>query len=177
MSRFVGHFCPCFRTSLFVRALSAKTPPRWIQIEPCDHCDRGLGAIRAVCRARQTLNVLSFPRGWVRRNPRVFCTRGSAFVRIFFCFILANVTDDIQQTTCGEHNATTLPPGSSSRQHHARACAWRVLAMLRRVAFFGACHLSPHHAFFSFLLCCHCVRVLIDRVTLGGNIGTVGVGI
>ena len=35
-------------------------------------------------------------------------------------------------------------------------CAWRVLAMLRRVACVGACHnLSPHHTSYrTFLLCC-----------------------
>ena len=31
---------------------------------------------------------------------------------------LCKIEDDRQQTTCGEHNGTTLPHSSSGRQHH-----------------------------------------------------------
>ena len=66
------------------------------------------------------------------------------FKRSIFLFLLAKIADDRQQTTRGEHNATTLPHSSSRRQHYL--CTWRVLAMLQRVACVGVYRLSPHHA-------------------------------
>ena len=53
-------------------------------------------------------------------------------------------------------------------------CAWRVLAMLRRVACVGACHLSPHHTtrFCSAAAGCACPSTRKHRDLCNSNLDT-----
>ena len=148
MSNCVCQMCSYFGSFLFVRALLAKTLSGSTWEFPLGHCDRGLGAIREVCRMWRALKFLR-RRGRIRQIPRIsverlktyfrrawktkllgFCMRDNFFWYLFFLCIFAKITDDRQQTTCGEHNGTTLLP---SKQATQCMCVWHVLAILRRV--------------------------------------------
>ena len=38
--------------------ISAEAPRWWTQLESCGHCRRGIGAVRAVCRAWKALEAV-----------------------------------------------------------------------------------------------------------------------
>ena len=74
MSTYIVHFAHVLG-QLFVGALLAKMPRVRTQLGSCGHCRRGLGAIRAVCRAWQALKGVS-PAEMFKTNTRNFYTRG-----------------------------------------------------------------------------------------------------
>ena len=95
------------------------------------------------------------------------------FPYLIFSFFFAKIADDRRQT-CGEHNATTLPHSSNSRQHHV--CAHGVSSLCRSELFVSGpaiCHPTIPH--FSAVLPLrahvHSSSMSIAHSTLGGNIG------
>ena len=46
-------------------------------------------------------------------NPSLHLRPQGSFLTSIFCHFFAKIADDRRQTTCGEHNATTLPHSSS----------------------------------------------------------------
>lgn len=152
---------PCTTFGMLCCSLEYSSTPECLELS----CDHGLdvGAVGVVMYIPNR-PYFSVHRGVFARTYQVFFRR---------CF--AQITDDRHETqpTCGEHNATctTLSPNSSSRQPLVRhchstaaagspTCAWRILAILRQVAFVKNCHLPSDHTA-SLCCCCCCLCSLI----------------
>ena len=106
------------------------------------------------------------PYTYVRFGEAVLSTRKKSE---FF----AKIADDTRQTTCGEHNATTLPHSGSSRRHHVRVHGVSSLCCHELfVSEPAVCHPTIPHISVVLLLRAHAHRMPIDRATLGGNMGT-----
>ena len=108
-----------------------------------------------------------------KAKPQGVCMRGSFFRASLFLFSFAKVADEIPQATCGEHNASKpcRPAAAVRNTMYVHVACPRYIAtrcFCRGLSFVTL----PYR---TFLLRCRCVRVLIDRVTLGGIIGTIGI--
>ena len=72
-------------------------------------------------------------------------------------FFVVKIADVRQQTTCGEHHSTTLPHGSSSKQHHV--CAHGVCIRYAAATFLRRSLplvTPPHHIFLLCSVACAC---------------------
>ena len=96
-------------------------------------------------------------------NPSLHLRPRGFFLTRHFSFFFAKIADDRQQTTCGEHNATTLPHSTAAVGNtiYVRvACPrYAVASCLCRSLPFVT---PPYH---TFLLCYRRVHVSIDAET------------
>ena len=130
MYRYICEIFVCFRTHLFVRALLAKT----LNLRRHRKAVRNLWSrfeLHPSTVARVAGSQSYFFRWeWIRRFPGFLCMRPILYVRTGkICLLLLPSLTNAQPTghiprvdnrTCREHDVTTLPPKSISRQH--RAC-------------------------------------------------------
>ena len=130
---------------------------------PSGTCGRGFSSIRALQLAWCALKSF-FRREWIGRFPGFLCMRPILYVRIgkklsvFVALSRAHSPGHIPQVdnrTCIEHDVTTLPPISISRQH--RACVTRP-STLYCYGYSSCVHRSLpsviHHLYLSLLLLC-----------------------
>ena len=134
-----------------------------------------MSSIRALQLAWRALETFFFRREWIRRFPGFLCMRPILYVRtskilpVFVALFHEHLSQNIPQvdnTTCREHDVTTLPPISINGQR--RACVTRPSALY--CCGYGSCvHRSLRsviHILSLLLLCVTDPRLL----TVNGNV-------
>ena len=162
----------CFRPYLFVRAFLAK--PLTLRHRKAvrnlsSRFELDPSTVARVAGARSLFCFVFLE--WVRRFPGFLCMRSTLYVRtgkkmpVFFALSNEHTAQDIHtpqvdNSTCREHDVTTLPPISISTQH--RACVTRPSALYccgYSSCFHRSLRSVIHHLYPC--LCCCC-----DRSTL-----------
>ena len=149
----------------------------WAQFGPWGHVARGLGGIRAVCRAWQAISTFS-ALGKDKANPPVSaspipvclhkCGEAVFCARHFYFLFFVKIVHDRQQTPCGEHNATTLPHSRSSGQHHV--CVHGVSSLCCGGLFVSEsviCHPTIPHIYAVLSLRAHVHRATVSATSPG----------